>query len=117
MLKIEDIAHKAKLFRDARDWSQFHSAKNLIASISIEASELLETCQWLTDAEVERKIDDESFKREIAHECADVLIYLILLADRVGIDLLAAAADKIDTNEERYPVDKARGTSKKYDQL
>ena len=94
-----------------------HTIKNLIASISIEANELLETCQWIGDSEVERRIKEPSFKSEVEQECADVLIYLLLLADKAGIDLLAAANTKINDNEVRYPVEKTRGTSTKYDKL
>ena len=117
MRSLEQIAASATAFRDARDWSQFHTIKNLIASVSIEANELMEIFQWMESVDVEKSISDPFFRKKLEDECADVLIYLILLADKAKIDLLAAAEEKIQSNEKRYPVDKARGSSKKYDQL
>ena len=111
-MKYEDVATKALAFRDKRDWAQFHSPKDLAISISLEASELLECFQWSgSDLEASKNRD------AMIDELADVVNYSILLADRLGIDLLEAVNDKIDKNAAKYPVDKARGTSRKYTEL
>jgi NTP pyrophosphatase (non-canonical NTP hydrolase) len=104
-------------FRDARDWEQFHSLKNLASALSVEASELLEITQWRSDDELERAIGDEKVLSSVASEIADVLIYLLLICDKAGIDPIASAYSKIKLNEERYPVEKARGSAAKYTDL
>lgn len=104
-------------FRDARDWSQFHSAKNLMVSLALEAGELLELTQWKTDAEVEASLADPDRRARFEEECADVLLYLLLLAEHAGIDLARAAAAKIEANELRYPAAKSRGKALKYNEL
>ena len=104
-------------FRDARDWRRFHSLKNLILSVSIESAELVELTQWQDDDAVESRIDDPEFRDRLAEECADVLIYLLLIAERAGFDLDAAARNKIEINERKYPVEKARGNARKYTEL
>ena len=88
-------------FADERDWNQFHSPKNLAISVSLEAAELLEHFQWTGDAA-------PSAKQEIAHEMADVLLYLVRLADRLDIDLLEAAARKMELNALKYPIPKEK---------
>ncbi|HSX69000.1 nucleotide pyrophosphohydrolase [Nocardioides sp.] len=90
-----------------REWAQFHSPENLAKSISIEAAELLECFQWSPDAEPER----------VAAELADVLTYCLLLADRLGLDPDQIVQEKLAITVDKYPADKARGTSVKYDQL
>lgn len=114
---LEELTGRLIAFRDARNWRQFHSLKNLIASLSIEAAELLELTQWKSDKEFEAALTDPRFRDRVAEECADVLLYLLLIAERAGIDLARAAADKIDRNEKKYPVDKARGNARKYTEL
>lgn len=104
-------------FRDARDWRQFHSLKNLLLSLNLEAAELLELAQWKDDAAVEELAADPAFRARLAEECADVLLYLLLICERAGIDLGRAAAEKIETNAARYPVKKARGNARKYTEL
>lgn len=109
IMTFEDVAAKALAFRDERDWAQFHNPKDLAISISLEAAELLEIFQWSgTDLVASRK------QTHMAEELADVVIYCIYLADTVGIGLSEAISAKIDTNKEKYPVDKFRGNSKKY---
>jgi len=88
-------------FADERDWNQFHSPKNLAISVSLEAAELLEHFQWSAEAA-------PGAKQEIAHEMADVLLYLIRLADRLDIDLLEAAARKMELNARKYPIPKEK---------
>lgn len=104
-------------FRDERDWRQFHTLKNLLLSVSLEAAELLELAQWKTDAELDALIDDPTVRARLAEECADVLLYLLLVAERAGIDLAAAGHAKIDRNAEKYPAHKARGSAAKYTEL
>lgn len=101
-------------FRDDRDWQQFHRLKDLILSLNLEAAEMLELCQWKSDAEVEQAVSDPAFREKLEHELADVLVYLLLIAERTGIDLIAATDAKIDHNAAKYPADKARGRADKY---
>jgi NTP pyrophosphatase (non-canonical NTP hydrolase) len=102
-------------FSAERDWDQFHTPKNLAIALSVEASELLEHFQWLT-AEQSQMLDAEKLGC-VREEMADVLLYLVRLADRLDVDLLAAARDKMVLNAEKYPADKARGSSRKYTDL
>ena len=106
----------ARLLRFARerDWEQFHSPKNLAMALAGEAGELLEHFQWLTEAQ-SADLDDAK-RREVAHEMADILNYLVRLSERLGIDLLAAVDEKIAINEQRYPADKVRGDARRSDE-
>ena len=114
-MDIEALRDRLRAFAAARDWDQFHSPKNLSMALAVEAAELLETFQWLTE-EQSRDLPPERLAAA-KQEIADVLIYLIRLADRLGIDPIAAAHEKMIANEAKYPVDKARGTAKKYTEL
>jgi dCTP diphosphatase len=105
------LRDELRAFAAARDWAQFHSPKNLACALSVEAAELLEHFQWLTE-DASRRLDDAQ-RAAVGHEAADVLLYLIQLADQLGIDLAAAARDKIAINASRYPVETARGSSRK----
>ncbi|MCC6473430.1 MAG: nucleotide pyrophosphohydrolase [Burkholderiales bacterium] len=102
-------------FREQRDWRQFHTFRNLAVSLSLEAAELLEFTQWVPEAQMERVV--AARKAEIAAEIADIAIYLQFLAHDLGLDLERCVRDKLAVNEARYPVDKARGRSTKYDRL
>ena len=104
-------------FRDERDWRQFHSLRNLITSLNLEAAELLELTQWKSDAEIEALPAEPASREALRDECADVLLYLLLIADSAGIDLAAAARAKLAKNAEKYPVDKAFGSRAKYSEL
>ena len=116
--ELDALTRRLIAFRDARDWRQFHSLKNLILSASLEAAEIMELVQWKEDGTVEQAAqDDPEFRARLAEECADVLLYLLLICERAGIDLGEAATAKIDLNERKYPVEKARGTAKKYTEL
>jgi dCTP diphosphatase len=98
-----------------RDWQQFHSPKNLASALVVEAGELLEHFQWLTETQ-SRALTPE--KRDaVGAEVADVLLYLIQLTSALGIDPIAAARDKLKLNELKYPIALSKGTSKKYDEL
>lgn len=114
---LDELTAQLVAFRDARDWRQFHSLKDLILSLSLEASELLELTQWKKDEEIEQAVRDAEFRKRIGEECADVLLYLLLIVERAGIDLPQAAADKIALNETKYPVEHARGNARKYTEL
>lgn len=104
-------------FRDARDWRQFHSLRNLITSLNLEAAELLELTQWKSDAEIDALPADAKAAEALRDECADILLYLLLVADTAGIDLVEAAHAKLVKNAEKYPVDKAYGSRAKYTEL
>ena len=112
---IENLQAALRAFAQARDWEQFHSPRNLAAALSVEASEVLEHFQWLTD-EQSRQLDADR-KAQVAAEIADVLLYLLQLADKLGIDPLDAARDKLARNAERYPVERAKGSAAKYTEL
>jgi NTP pyrophosphatase (non-canonical NTP hydrolase) len=112
---IDDLTRQIVEFRDERDWKQFHSPRNLAASICIEAAELLELFQWSTDATLE---DDLAARRgDLGRELADVLIYALLLAHDTGVDPIAAVEAKLTENDLKYPADAARGRREKYDRL
>ena len=112
---MEDLLTRIRRFRDERDWKQFHDPKSLAASIVIEAAELLEEFQWDDKAQAERRAAEN--RESVADEMADVAIYLYELADILQIDLAAAIHAKLDKNERKYPVEKARGVSTKYDKF
>jgi len=114
---LNDLTRQLIEFRDARDWRQFHSLKDLMLSLSLEASELLELSQWKSEADFEKEALTEPMQQRLKEECADVLLYLLLITERTGIDLQQAAADKIVANAEKYPVEKSHGKSTKYTQL
>ncbi len=114
-MDLKSIQQKIRAFRDERDWMQFHNPKNLAASISIEAAELLEHFQWKNYEESECHAREA--KEQIADEVADVALYLIELCDNLGIDLEAAINSKLAKNVSKYPAAKARGTAKKYTDL
>lgn len=112
LTSIDDLKLALRDFSEAREWDQFHSPKNLTMALAGEVGELLEHFQWLTE-EQSRKLDEDQ-RQEVAHELADVLIYLVRIADKLGIDLLGAASQKVLINEEKYPVEKAKGSAQKY---
>jgi NTP pyrophosphatase (non-canonical NTP hydrolase) len=109
---IETLQLHLREFARARDWDQFHSPKNLSMALIAEAAELVEHFQWLTEQQ-STQLPAEKL-REVETELADILLYLVRLADKLNVDLLAAAARKIDINERKYPADKVRGKSNKY---
>lgn len=112
---LAELRDALRRFAAERDWDQFHFPKNLAIALSVEAAELLEHFQWLPD--VESAALPTETRGKVREELADVLLYLIRLADKLDIDLAAAAFDKIAVNAKKYPVHKARGTSKKYTDL
>lgn len=115
MSELEKIKLRLQQFAEERDWEQFHSPKNLSMALSAEVAEIVEHFQWLTE-EQSRNLPKDKLD-EVETELADTLIYLVRLADKLDIDLLAAAQSKIEVNEQKYPVDKAKGNAKKYTEL
>lgn len=107
---MRELIDEIVRFRDARDWGQFHTPRNLAMALSVEAAELLERFLWTRDGDAS---DVERSREEIA----DVLIYALLLCDELGIDPEEAVAEKLAINEEKYPVELSRGKATKYDEL
>ena len=114
-IDYETLRQKALKFRDDRDWKQFHDPKNLAEGLNIEASELLEHFLWKTCEESRdtSKLPKEKIKEEIG----DIFMFIIYLCDSMEIDMFQATSDKIDHNDKKYPVDKARGRREKYTEL
>lgn len=112
---LTQLRDALRQFADERDWDRFHSPKNLASALSVEAAELLERFQWLTEDE-SRNLPPAELEK-VRHEMADVLNYLVRLADKLDVNLLEAAREKIVLNAQKYPADKARGTAKKYSEL
>ncbi len=112
---LNQLSQRLKEFAQARDWGQFHSPKNLASALIVEAGELLEHFQWLTEDQ-SRHLDADK-KQAVAFEMADVLLYLIQMSNELEVDLVDAAQRKVALNEQKYPVEQARGSSKKYDAL
>ncbi|QFU85409.1 nucleotide pyrophosphohydrolase [Amycolatopsis sp. YIM 10] len=102
-MTIEDLIQRLREFADARDWEQFHTPKNLVMALSGEAGELTSLFQWLTPEESANWRSDPELEANVLDEIADVTLYLVRLADVLGIDLYAAAAAKIERNEVRFP--------------
>lgn len=117
MTDLSTLTRQLLQFRDERNWRQFHTFKNLIISLNLEAAELLELTQWKSDEALVQRLPDSAFQENLQDECADVLLYLLLIAETGGFDLLQAAARKLDKNAARYPVAQAYGSSRKYTEL
>jgi dCTP diphosphatase len=114
---LEALIREIIQFRDARDWAQFHNPKDLALAISIEAAELLEHFLWQDAGQVEGLATDAAALADLRHEVADVLIFTLLLAHRLGIDPTEAIREKLRDNAAKYPIAKAKGTAKKYTEL
>ncbi len=115
MTEFESLRDQLRDFATARDWDQFHSPKNLAMALAGEAGELLENFQWLT--EEQSRHPPPEVLAAASEEIADVLLYLVRLSDKLGIDPLEAANRKMVANARKYPVEKARGTARKYTEL
>ena len=109
MTETEEIIQALLKFRNERDWEQFHNPKDLALAINVEAGELLELFLW--------KNAEDANREKVKEELADIFSFAFLLADRYGFDVKQIILDKIKQNAEKYPVEKAKGTSKKYDEL
>ena len=106
------LRDRLRAFAAERDWEQFHSPKNLSMALMVEAAELLEHFQWLTEAQ-SAELPDET-RQAVGEELADILLYLVRLSDRLGIDLREAALRKLEKNALKYPAERVRGSAKKY---
>ena len=115
MSRIQDLSARAVAFRDERDWQQFHNAKDLALSLSLEAAEVLELYQWQTGEAIAAVARDR--RTDLADELADVLYYTLLMAHDAGIDLEQALVEKLRKSAAKYPVEKAKGSNKKYTDL
>lgn len=113
-MDIRRIQEDLRRFCDARQWERFHSPKNLSIALAVEASELLERFQWLTEEESRELAGRPDDYRAVVEELGDVMIYLLRLADKLNVDLERAVADKMQKNAEKYPIDLARGNAVKY---
>jgi NTP pyrophosphatase (non-canonical NTP hydrolase) len=113
--ELRDLRDRLRSFARARDWEQFHTPRNLATALAVEAAELLERFQWLTEDQ-SRALPPAELQK-VREEMADVLNYLVRLADKLDVNLIDAAREKIKLNEQKYPVDKARGSAKKYSEL
>lgn len=109
---LQSLTSALRQFAAERDWDQFHSPKNLAAALSVEAAELLEHFQWLSEAQSQSLPAEQ--RVAVGHEMADVLLYLLQLADKLDIDLVNAARRKMVINAAKYPVEQSRGSSRKY---
>ena len=115
LTSLRELRDRLRRFAAERDWEQFHSPKNLAMALSVEAAELLEHFQWISEEDSKHLGADQLAR--VREELADVLIYLVRLADKLDVDLLAAARDKLVLNAAKYPVNKARGSNRKYTEL
>ncbi len=113
---VEGLSRKLREFAIARDWVQFQSPKNLSMALVVEAAELVEHFQWLTEEEslAIREAKGAQKHQEIAYEMADILAYLLRIADQLDVDLVRALEEKMAINEKRYPADRVKGSAKKY---
>lgn len=115
MSDLTSLTQKVVEFRDDRDWAQFHNPKDLALSLTLEAAEVLEVFQWKDGAAIAEVASAR--KLDIAHELADVLYWTLLMAHDLGIDLASALDSKLAINADKYPVDRVKGSSKKYSEL
>ena len=109
---LEQLKRQLKQFAEERDWEQFHSPKNLAMALIVEAAELVEHFQWLKQSESENLPPEKH--QEVAYEMADILVYLLRLAERLDVDLLDTVQQKMQINATKYPADRVRGSNKKY---
>ncbi|MCC7575091.1 nucleotide pyrophosphohydrolase [Candidatus Woesearchaeota archaeon] len=115
MEKLEDFIKRIIKFRDARDWKQFHNPKDVSLSLVLEANEVMEHFQWKNEKEITKHIIQN--KTEIGNELADVLYWVLLMSHDLEIDILEALKRKLELNENKYPVEKAKGNHTKYNKL
>jgi len=116
-MNLRELQKKVIKFRDDRDWKQFHNPKDLALSINIEAGELAELFQWKTNEEIKEALKKPEKLQDLKHELADIMIYCLDMAEETGIDLEQAILEKLEHNNKKYPVEKAKGSSKKYTEL
>lgn len=114
---LDELKKKVASFRDAREWKPYHNPKDLAVGISIEANELLELFQWKSPDEARALMGNPKKAELVSDELADIVIYCLSASDEMGIDLSHAVQEKLLKNERKYPVEKAKGCNKKYDEL
>ena len=114
---IGSLKTEVEKFLRERDWERFHNVKDLSMSISIEASELMELCQWKTSGEIEGLTSDPKYLQEMKDELADIIIYSLSLANTLHVDVSEIVIDKLKKNRAKYPAKKAKGSNKKYTEL
>ena len=117
MVSLKDFTEKIIRFRDERDWKKYHTPKNLAISLVIEVGELFEHFQWRSDEEILENCKNLEIQERIGDELADIVIYTLLLSNKLGIDLEKAILEKIKKNEEKYPIELVKGNYKKYREL
>ena len=115
-MDLDELRREVAQFAKDRDWDQFHSVRNLVLAMIGEVGEVAEILQWTDDDKVAELLNDGGRER-LAEELADVLLYLVRIADRSGVDLSQAVRDKLNSNDQKYPIEKARGSAKKYTEL
>jgi dCTP diphosphatase len=113
-MELKDLKKKVIEFRDARDWAQYHNPKDLAISLSLEAAELLEIFQWKDPREVEAAKGDPESRRRVKEELGDILIYALNMCHAFGFDPSEVILEKLEINEKKYPVEKAKGSARKY---
>lgn len=114
---IAQLKDQIRQFVQERDWEQFHTPKDLAIGLSIEAAELLEHFRFQSEADTHARLCDDASLKEISHELADILYFVLLMCDRFGIDTAAALKEKLKISAQRYPIAKARGNNRKYTEL
>ncbi|SFH41631.1 nucleotide pyrophosphohydrolase [Pseudomonas sp. NFACC45] len=117
LIDVANLAASLQRFADDRDWQQFHSPKSLLLALTGEVGELCEVFQWMSEADSLAAAKHPKTAQSVKDELADVLMYLVRLSSVLGVDLNEAVTNKLALNGQKYPVDKAKSTSKKYDQL
>ncbi|BBP57086.1 nucleotide pyrophosphohydrolase [Pseudomonas sp. St316] len=117
LIDVANLEASLQRFADDRDWQQFHSPKNLLLALTGEVGELCEVFQWMSEADSVAAAKHPSTAQAVKDELADVFMYLVRLSSVLGVDLNEAVTSKLALNDQKYPVDKAKSTSKKYDQL
>lgn len=112
-MEITELQHRLRIFAEERDWDQFHSLKNLVLALVGEVGELAELLQWVDESKIDEFFEAGGRER-LGDEIADVLLYLLRVADKASVDIDAAVISKLKINAEKYPVERSRGSSKKY---
>ena len=116
-INVEKINKEVSKFIEERDWDQFHSIKNLSMALSVESSELVEIFQWLKESESNEVFSNQKLKAKVEEEISDIFIYLMRIAVKSGVNIEEAVLRKIHKNAKKYPVEKAKGSAKKYNEL
>jgi len=115
-MEISELQSRLQIFAEERDWDQFHSLKNLVLALVGEVGELAELLQWVDDSKIGEFLDSGGRVR-LGDEVVDVLLYLLRFADKAGLDINAAVISKLKLNAEKYPIEKSKGSAKKYNEL